>query len=285
MDLLDRVAAQRLSRQGFWSVRVPGRLGVHHLLDGPGTGALPPLVMLHGFGSRSTHLHGLIQRLQPHFSRIIVPDLLGHGGSDPAPGHATGNDVAEALFDTLDEVVPGPAVVFGNSLGGLCGIRYAARRPSRVAGLLVTSPGGAPLPPDQHEAFLRRFAPETIEEARALVDLAFAQTPRFADLMARSLHARFSVPSVRAMLAKLTHDETLRPHEVAGLTVPTTVVWGAAEHVLLEEHRAFFAAHLPAHAQLVQPENYGHVAYMEQADDLAARIVAFAEGLSARVAA
>lgn len=285
MDILDRVAGKRLRRKGFASHPIAGPQGVHQVLVGPGTGTLPPVVLLHGFGARATHLHALAERLQPHVSQIVMPDLLGHGGSDAAPASATGAEVSEALFDALDSVVAEPAVVFGNSLGGLCGLRYAASRPDRVAGVLVTSPGGAPLPPGAHDDFLKRFRPESHEQARALVDLAFASPPRFADLMARSLYQRFRAAPVQAILAKMEHGQLLAPQELEGLQVPVTVIWGAAERVLLPEHRAFFAKHLPDHAELLEPAAYGHIAYIEQTDDLASRIVSFAQRVSLRAAA
>ena len=285
MDILDRVAGKRLRRKGFSVHRVQGRLGTHQVLDAPGMGTLPPLVLLHGFGARATHLHALAERLQPHFSRVVMPDLLGHGGSDAAPEAATGTCVAEALFETLDEVLTEPAVVFGNSLGGLCALRYAASRSSRVAGAIVTSPGGAPLPPEDHAEFLRRFRPRDFTEARTLVDLAFAKTPRFADLMARSLLQRFSAPSVQGILRKMERGQLLHPGELAGLEVPVTVLWGTCERVLLPEHRAFFRRHLPGHCAFVEPEGYGHVSYIEETADLAERVLGFARGVSLRVAA
>jgi pimeloyl-ACP methyl ester carboxylesterase len=285
MELVDRIAAQRLRRLGFWSVRVPGPVGTHQLYDGPGGGALPTLVLLHGFSSRATHLVKLVPLLRGHFRRLVMPDLLGHGLSDEPTPLATNHDISEAFFDMLDEVLDEPAVVFGNSLGGMFALRYASRRPQQVAGLLVTSPGGAPLPPDQHAAFLKRFRPQTLAEARDLVDRAFAVSPRLADLAARNLHKRMSAPTVQRLLDQMTHDDLLHPDELAAVRAPTCLLWGERERILLPEHLAFFQAHLPAHARIERPAGYGHVPYFENAADLAARIIAFAQQIDHRAAA
>ncbi len=82
----------------------------------------------------------------PVFTRlrgpIIAVDLPGHGKSDvPADGmRARAIDVM--LCEALDALIVTPAVVFGNSLGGLAALRYAVARPERVCGLILNSPGG-----------------------------------------------------------------------------------------------------------------------------------------------
>lgn len=285
MDLVDRISAERLRRFGFWSARVPHPVGVHQVYDGPGQGALPTLVLLHGFSSRATHLVRLVSHLRPHFQRMILPDLLGHGQSDPPAPGASNSDVVNALFDVLDDLLDGPALVFGNSLGGMFALRFAARRPGRVHGLLVNSPGGAPLPAHRHAEFLQRFRPQTLEEARHLVDLAFATSPRLADLAARNLHKRLSAGTIQRLLDQMSVDDLLTPAELAAVQAPTRLLWGMRERVLLDEHLAFFQAHMPAHAVIERPLDYGHVPYFENSADLAARIVAFAEEVTLRSAA
>ena len=285
MDLIDRLAIKHLRRLGFWGVRVDGPHGVHHLFDGPGHGPLPPVVLLHGFSSRATHLARLVALLQPHVQRILVPDLLGHGLSDPPPASGSNQQVAEGLFGVLDACLDKPAVLFGNSLGGMVGIRYASQRPDRVAGLFVTSPGGAPLPEAEHQRFLERFRPRDLDDARRLVDLAFATPPRFPDLAARNLLTRMRAPTVQTILDQMTEDDLLTADELARLRMPVRFLWGQGERILLPEHLAFFTAHLPAHADIERPDGYGHIPYFENAEDLARRLVDFAAVIADRAAA
>ncbi len=283
--LIDKVAQNKLRRYGFWSLRIPGALGVHHVYDGPGEGDLPPVVLLHGFGSGSTHMVRLIGLLRPHVRRIIVPDLLGHGQSDAAPEDASNRAVSQALFDVLEELLDEPALVFGNSLGGMMGLRFAVDRPRSVKGLVVCSPAGAPLNPHLHAEMLRRFRPQNVEEARVLVDLAFAGKAPLPKLAARNLHQRLMRPSVQRLLDNLLPSDLFTPEELSRLAAPGQLLWGASERLLFPEQLAFFQAHLPTHCPVLRPEGYGHVAYFENAVDLAARIVAFGRALHARAAA
>jgi hypothetical protein len=46
--------------------------------------------------------------------------------------------------------------------------------------------------------------------------------------------------------------------------------------VLPRSHLEFFCEHLPAHAQIEEWPNFGHVGFLEQPDALAARVLDFA---------
>jgi len=67
-------------------------------------------------------------------ARVVVPDLLGFGGSMLPPGPVSGEDHLDALDGMLaalglDEA---PLVVVGHSMGGPLALRFAARHSDRV---------------------------------------------------------------------------------------------------------------------------------------------------------
>jgi pimeloyl-ACP methyl ester carboxylesterase len=107
------------------------------------TGNGPPLVLLHGFfGDRSTwHAVGYVDALAARF-RLVLVDLIGHGGSDAPPDPARYRMDAHAsdVVAVLDSVGIDRAAVWGASMGGRAGFHLLARFPDRLTALIT---GGA----------------------------------------------------------------------------------------------------------------------------------------------
>jgi pimeloyl-ACP methyl ester carboxylesterase len=84
----------------------------------------PVLVLLHGLGATGAVWDGLVELLPGHWpGSWVVPDLPGHGRSDPAPRYSFGGLAA----DVARTVEPGRRVaVLGHSLGGAVGIALAS---------------------------------------------------------------------------------------------------------------------------------------------------------------
>jgi pimeloyl-ACP methyl ester carboxylesterase len=107
------------------------------------TGDGPPLVLLHGsFGDRSTwHAAGHVDALAAQF-RLILVDLIGHGGSDAPrdPARYRMDAHAADVVAVLDGLGIDQAAVWGASMGGRVGFHLMARFPDRLAALVA---GGA----------------------------------------------------------------------------------------------------------------------------------------------
>ena len=95
----------------------------------------PPLLLLHGFGGAAWNYTEMAPLLRGR--RLIVPDLPGHGASDPLPAPSIAG-FADAVAGILDR----PAAVFGHSMGGVVALRLAARRPDLVRSLVLAAPAG-----------------------------------------------------------------------------------------------------------------------------------------------
>jgi pimeloyl-ACP methyl ester carboxylesterase len=100
-----------------------------------------PLVLVHGLGGTIANWRPLAEALV-NGHRVLVPDLPGHGGSAPLPAAPSVDAFADAVLGVLEAEEALPAVWVGHSLGGLVGVRAAARRPEAVSGLVLAAAAG-----------------------------------------------------------------------------------------------------------------------------------------------
>lgn len=259
---------------GYRSRYVRTSAGRVHVLDAPGRGVLPPIVLLHGLSSAGVHFLPLLRRLRGHVRRVVAPDLLAHGFSD-APAVMRAELMASALVEALDDVIDEPSVVYGNSMGGLAAVRYALARPARVRALVLASPGGAAMDEAELRHFASGFSLTKHDEALGFVDRVLARRSRFRQLLAWGVRRQFGDPRVRALLSALVPADLLRPEELAALSIPVLLVWGRDERILPRAHFEFFRRHLPEHTRIEQPDGFGHAPYLDDAGAVARQIFAF----------
>lgn len=107
-------------------------------VDGPDDGV--PLVCLHGVTASAEEFGWLAERLAGEY-RVVRPSFRGHGDSDRAEGPYLGPDYVADAVAVLEQVVDGPALLLGHSLGGVVGLAVAQRRPDLVRALFVIDPG------------------------------------------------------------------------------------------------------------------------------------------------
>ncbi len=263
LNQLDRLRLHRLRRQGFEGRHIETSRGLIHLLELEGEGDGPPVILLHGLGSCAVDYERLMRGLRHYHSKLIAPDLPGHGFSPTPEGGMDPDDLREAMLEMVDQVLCEPSVIFGNSLGGMAAIRFAAARPELVQALVLASPGGAPMPEAELRDFLDSFRLETYKQALAFADRFLGRPNSFRFPLAWGARARMASPSVRELLTRVQKQHLLHPSEVGSLSAPIMLFWGVADDVLPHHTRDFFRTHLPAHTLFLEPEGYGHAPYLD----------------------
>jgi pimeloyl-ACP methyl ester carboxylesterase len=136
-------------------VSAAGRTGPVHYADFGGEG--PPILLVHGLGGSHLNWVTVAGPLTAH-GRVLAVDLAGFGRT-PLAGRRASVEANLALLDGfLRDVVREPAVLFGNSMGGLLSLMLAARAPGCVRGLVLVNPA-QPLAPGAkpHPEVVRRF--------------------------------------------------------------------------------------------------------------------------------
>ena len=120
-------------------------IGLIHWNDYGGSGA--PVVMVHGLGGSIANWDVIGPRLTGE-GRIVALDLPGFGLSPPGRDWSLQTH-ANAVVEVIEHI-GAPAVLIGNSLGGLLSELVASSRPDLVSGLVLISPATPPRFPDPY---------------------------------------------------------------------------------------------------------------------------------------
>jgi pimeloyl-ACP methyl ester carboxylesterase len=181
----------------------------------------PAVLLLHGLAGHAEEWAQTASWLTAR-CRVVAADARGHGRSERSPADVSRDAVvADAAF-VVEQLGLGPAVVVGQSVGGLTALSLAARRPDLVRGLVLVdaspSDGGEGVDAEvsataealrewptrfgsraeAHAFFAERFGDGLPAEAwtSGLERVENGWQPRFdVDVMARTLRDALSVPS------------------------------------------------------------------------------------------
>jgi len=272
----DRAVRGLLRLRGFRSHAVETAAGRLHVYDVPGGGDLPPILLLHGLGSCAQDFAQLILALKGHTRRLIAPDLPGHGYS-PVPEDGMDPDaLPEAMLEAVDAVLDEPAIVLGNSLGGLSAIRFVQARPDKVRALVLASPGGAPIGEDGIKGIQELFRVHTHADGLEFADRFMGRPSVTRHVLAWGIRVRMASRGVRELVERIEARHMLTPDDLRGLAqVPTLLFWGAADGILQPEQAEFFREHLPDPVTYEAPEGYGHSPHSDTLRGFARRVLAF----------
>jgi len=103
-------------------------------------GAGEPIVLLHCSSGSSGAWAPVMNHLGQD-CRVLVPDLLGYGRTEPWPRDAPlGQDAELGVVEALLDVAGRPAHLVGHSYGGTVALRAAKRFPRQVASLTLIEP-------------------------------------------------------------------------------------------------------------------------------------------------
>lgn len=111
--------------------------GPVHYIDFGGSGQ--PLLMVHGLGGSALNWMAVGPEIARDYHAIAI-DLAGFGQTPLAGRTATVGSNAGLVHDFIENVIGGPVVLIGNSMGGHIGVLEAAANPSWVNTLVLVDP-------------------------------------------------------------------------------------------------------------------------------------------------
>jgi pimeloyl-ACP methyl ester carboxylesterase len=247
-----------LLRSGFRKTRVATTIGMQTLFSG---GEGPVVVLLHGAGDQAGTWHRIAPELKRQF-QLVMPDLAGHGESDPGEGPLSLGTLLIALEQVLEDI-PGPyapVTLIGNSLGAWMAMLYAQKHPQHVVRVILI--GGGPI----RSASEIGIMPTTREEARRAFDATLdPSTRRPPNFMLDDLIRVSNAGPISRLLAAGDADisKYLLEDKLAAFPIPVDLVWGASDRLVPLDYAKQLQAQLP-HATLNVLEHCGHIPQIER---------------------
>lgn len=243
----------------------------------------PPVVLLHGIGSRGQSWWPVIDPLAKRF-HLFTLDLRGHGASGkPASGYLL-EDYAADLDATIDRLALGQPRIVGASLGALITLVWASERPERAAALVLEDPSLrtqpeilgafdgwqtlAALPREAAAAWYKQENPDWSDE----------------DCLRRAETITSTAPGVFAELRTAAVDAlatgtTDRLAILSGITSPTLLLHGNPERGgMVHPEDAERLVQLMPRAQKVYVAKAGHHLHREASDEFLAAVIPFLDG-------
>lgn len=236
---------------------------VHHLVTGPDDA--PVVVLSNSLGSTLEMWDAQAVALAERF-RVVRYDTRGHGRSPVPGGPYDIDDLADDVVALLDTLRVDRAHFVGLSLGGMTGMRVAARNPERVDRMVVLCTGAHLGPPS---AWTERAATVRARGASAVAETVVQRwfTPAYLeenpDVRKASEQMVADTPAEGyAACCEVIAAMDLRP-DLPRITAPTLAIAGADDPATPPTHLATIARSVRDGRLLVVPDS-AHLANAQQ---------------------
>ena len=240
------IPVSKLTRESEWSFAAPwGGKGFVTDLDGPvhwidfgGPEDGAPLVFVHGLGG--SHLNwALIGKAMAQGRRAVALDLRGFGLTAGTRQTTTVQANAQLLGRFLREVVGTPAILVGNSMGGMVSVLHTQAAPETVLALVLVDPA-LPVP--------RRLPDPGV----AATFLVYA-VPGVGEFSMRTMQARLSHAEVVDRIIKLCFADPGRA-DPRMLAASAALIEG--RRPIPKKEESFLGAARSLMRALVKPDRY-----------------------------
>lgn len=265
---------------GFESLYAETSLGKVHYYQHSSSGRHAPLVFIHGLGGNAAEFSPLLWRVKRHSQTLISLDLPSHGLSEcPAAGISNAY-LNQMIFEALDLILRDlpPAILCGNSLGGMAAVRYCQYAPQNVKGLFLTSPGGGPITEEDVQELRYRFIHEIQASPERFIQRIYRSQPLLTPLIEKELKTRFSQKKIQAIVHELLPEHCFSHDEIKRIEVPGWVIWGKQERIL-DNHVHFWKKARPEHWHLKEPLDFTHCPHLEDSHRLARQLRSFSRSI------
>jgi len=222
-------------------------------------GAGRPVLLLHG-GAGPDSVAGFAGQLAGRLPyRVLVPVHPGFGGTPRPAALGSVRELAAVYRVLLSELDLTGVIVAGNSVGGWIAAELALAAPDRVGSLVLIDAVGVPSAAHPVVDFFS-LTPAQIAE------LSWADPAgRVIDPAALSDAQRAVMAGNRAALGVYGGEAMGDPGlaaRLAGIAVPTRVIWGEADRIVTPAYGKEFAAAIPGATFSLVPRA-GHLPQLE----------------------
>jgi 3-oxoadipate enol-lactonase len=245
-----------------------GRLHYESIGDGR------PIIMIHGFTNYGLSWAQQVPELVHAGYRVILPDLYGHGQSQPAERPLTVPDLADGIIDLMHHLGIPRAILCGLSLGGMVAQQIAVTAPARVEALVVANSRATFAEPelvDAVEGWINVFLQPDGPLKRLAITWPLLLNAKFRE--SASGHAALNAwkqalagvpgPSLANVAKGMTQFDVR--DRIPEITAPTCVISGDQDKLFPPEKTAEIASAIRS-AVFHTIEGGGHISSMDSPD-------------------
>jgi pimeloyl-ACP methyl ester carboxylesterase len=235
-------------------------------------GAGRPFLLLHGGGGPQTvaGFAALLAGAKP--ARVITPTHPGFSGTPRPESLRTVRGLAEVYVALLGELGLTGVTVIGNSIGGWIAAEIAALGPASVSSVIIVDAVGIEVPGHP----VADFFSLTMDQ---VAELSYHDPAAFRiDLDAMPPAQREIMAGNRAALAVYAGTAMADPALVgrlAGIRLPTLVLWGDSDRIADPDYGRAFAGAIPG-ARFGVLTATGHLPQLETPEQFLAAVWEFA---------
>ena len=216
------------------------------------------LVLLHGEGNQAGNWARVTIPLVERY-RVVIPDLPGHGDSDPAEGPISIDQVLAGVEAILDVTCGDlPVTLVGNSLGARIAFLAALNRPQIER---IVAINGGPLRLD--DPVVNMFPSNREEAQRTVEGLMGPSAKSIPDTVLDDIVRRAKTgPAARLEATAERIGAFFLDDRLGEVETPVDLIWGSADQLYPVEYAQRLKEGLPA-ARLTTLPDCGHVPQRE----------------------
>jgi pimeloyl-ACP methyl ester carboxylesterase len=211
-------------------------------------------VLLHGANDQAGTWAGAVRMLAKDY-RLVLPDLAGHGESEPKEGPITFPMMLARVHAIIEQEAKGKITIGGNSMGGWLSTLYALDYPDRVERLVLENGSGLLWP------VTISLLPKTREEAAAAMKAVNGPADKTPDDVLDALVNRKNPPLARLVTIDIV--KYLVDGRVKDLKMPVTIIWGRHDGILPVAYAETLHKEIPR-STLTIIEGAGHIPHRQQ---------------------
>jgi pimeloyl-ACP methyl ester carboxylesterase len=242
-------ARARLARAGLTRVDLGGTV---YWKGGTGE---ETICLLHGANDHAGSW-GWVAPALARKRRLIIPDLAGHGESEPRTGPIHMQFIVDRVSAILAAEGVSRVIVAGNSMGAWVAILHTLAHPEQVTRLVLESGGGLALPLGVPLVTSNR------DEAVRILHAAHGPRAQIPEWTIDALITRSSdSPMLRLVTSELFAH--LVDNRLSEIRIPTTIIWGENDGVVPRNYVERLHE-LIAGSELVVIADAAHIPHMQQ---------------------
>lgn len=230
------------------------------------------ILILHGWGTSSKSWQKIKKLLEDRGQKVFLPDLPGFGQTSPPPRSWSVDDYLKWIKEYIEKENLSSPFLLGHSFGGRIAIKFAAKYPEKLAGLILVGAAGLNERKKTKIFFFLIFS----KLGRFFCRLPFLIKfqPRLRKILyflAKSDYASLS-GTMKETFKKIIAED-LRLY-LSQIKVPTLIIWGEKDKIVPLKTAYLIKEKIP-HSVLEVFSQVGHNPHLERPEIFTKKILNF----------